>query len=134
MTCHHRVTTREPLAIDNWKSLCALRPYRCAPCSSAFPLSLLGRAPFSVFGALYTSVQLGEDWLRAALYWIVFIALSLTGEGKFSIDRQLHLGLLGFHQNRVAGFPSAIRVFALTHSRRKVRAREPLTPLFSSSC
>jgi uncharacterized membrane protein YphA (DoxX/SURF4 family) len=40
-------------------------------------------------GALYTSVQLGEDWLRAALYLIVFIALSLTGAGKFSIDRQL---------------------------------------------
>ena len=79
------------MVIDNWKSLCALRPYRCAPCSSAFPLSLLGRAPFSVFGALYTSVQLGEDWLRAALYWIVFIALSLTGEGKFSIDRQLQM-------------------------------------------
>jgi uncharacterized membrane protein YphA (DoxX/SURF4 family) len=40
-------------------------------------------------GALYTSVQLGEDWLRAALYLIVFIALSLMGAGKFSIDRQL---------------------------------------------
>lgn len=40
-------------------------------------------------GALYTSVQLGEDWLRAALYLIVFIALSLTSAGKFSIDRLL---------------------------------------------
>jgi uncharacterized membrane protein YphA (DoxX/SURF4 family) len=40
-------------------------------------------------GAFYTSVQLGEDWLRAALYLILFIALSLTGPGKFSIDRQL---------------------------------------------
>jgi hypothetical protein len=40
-------------------------------------------------GALYTSVQLGEDWLRAALYLIVFIALSLMGAGKFSIERQL---------------------------------------------
>jgi hypothetical protein len=29
---------------------------------------------------------------------------------------------LDFHQNRVADFPSAIRVFALTHSRRKVCA------------
>ena len=39
-------------------------------------------------GALYTSVQLGEEWLRAALYLIVFIALSLMGAGKFSIDEQ----------------------------------------------
>jgi len=44
-----------------------------------------------MIGALYTSVQLGEDWLRAALYLIVFIALSLTGAGKFSIDRLLHM-------------------------------------------
>jgi hypothetical protein len=29
---------------------------------------------------------------------------------------------LNFHQNRVADFPSATRVFALTHSRRKVCA------------
>jgi uncharacterized membrane protein YphA (DoxX/SURF4 family) len=42
-------------------------------------------------GALYSSVRLGEDWLRAALYLIVFIALSLTGAGKFSIDRLLHV-------------------------------------------
>lgn len=30
-------------------------------------------------GALYTSVRLGEDWLRAALYLIIFIALTFTG-------------------------------------------------------
>jgi len=40
-------------------------------------------------GALYTSVRLGEDWLRAALYLIAFLALSLTGAGKFSIDQVL---------------------------------------------
>lgn len=36
-------------------------------------------------GALYTSVQLQEDWLRAALYLIVFTAL-ITGPGTFSVD------------------------------------------------
>jgi len=40
-------------------------------------------------GALYTSVRLGEDWLRAALYLIVFVCLAFTGPGKFSIDRLL---------------------------------------------
>jgi uncharacterized membrane protein YphA (DoxX/SURF4 family) len=40
-------------------------------------------------GALYTSVQLGEDWLRAALYLIVFTVLVLTGPGKFSVDHLL---------------------------------------------
>ena len=37
-------------------------------------------------GALYTSVRLGEDWLRAALYLIVFFSLSITGPGRFSVD------------------------------------------------
>jgi hypothetical protein len=40
-------------------------------------------------GALYTSVRLGEDWLRAALYLIIFVVLSLTGPGKFSLDHLL---------------------------------------------
>jgi hypothetical protein len=40
-------------------------------------------------GALYTSVRLGEDWLRAALYLIIFVALTLTGPGKFSLDHLL---------------------------------------------
>ena len=44
-----------------------------------------------MIGACYTSVRLGEDWLRAALYLIVFVALSLTGAGKFSIDRLLQI-------------------------------------------
>jgi uncharacterized membrane protein YphA (DoxX/SURF4 family) len=40
-------------------------------------------------GSLYTSVRLGEDWLRVALYLIIFVGLSFTGAGKFSIDRLL---------------------------------------------
>jgi uncharacterized membrane protein YphA (DoxX/SURF4 family) len=40
-------------------------------------------------GALYTSVRLGEDWLRAALYLIIFIALTFTGAGNFSVDHLL---------------------------------------------
>ncbi|HVI82759.1 MAG TPA: DoxX family protein [Chthoniobacterales bacterium] len=44
-----------------------------------------------MIGALYTSVQLGEDWLRAALYSIVFAALSLTGAGQFSIGRWIQI-------------------------------------------
>ena len=46
-------------------------------------------AALGMIGALYTSVQLEEDWLRAALYLIAFASLSLTGPGKFSIDRWL---------------------------------------------
>ena len=46
-------------------------------------------AALGMAGAFYTSLRLGEDWLRAALYLIVFIALSLTGAGKFSIDQAL---------------------------------------------
>jgi len=40
-------------------------------------------------GALYVSVRLGEDWLRAALYLIIFTALGMTGPGEFSLDRLL---------------------------------------------
>jgi uncharacterized membrane protein YphA (DoxX/SURF4 family) len=46
-------------------------------------------AALGMAGALYTSLRLGEDWLRAALYLIAFSALSLTGAGRFSIDRLL---------------------------------------------
>jgi uncharacterized membrane protein YphA (DoxX/SURF4 family) len=48
-------------------------------------------AALGMAGALYTSVRLGEDWLRAALYLIAFGAASLTGAGKFSIDQWLRL-------------------------------------------
>jgi uncharacterized membrane protein YphA (DoxX/SURF4 family) len=37
-------------------------------------------------GALSTSVRLEEDWLRAALYLIIFTTLTLTGPGEFSLD------------------------------------------------
>ena len=46
-------------------------------------------AALGMAGALYTSVRLGEDWLRAALYLIIFVTLSLTGAGKFSVDHIL---------------------------------------------
>lgn len=46
-------------------------------------------AALGMTGALYTSVRLGEDWLRAALYLIIFIALTLTGPGEFSMDHLL---------------------------------------------
>ena len=40
-------------------------------------------------GALYVSVRLEEDWLRAALYLIIFSTLVLTGPGEFSLDHLL---------------------------------------------
>jgi uncharacterized membrane protein YphA (DoxX/SURF4 family) len=43
-------------------------------------------AALGMAGALYTSVRLDDDWLRAALYLIVFVALALIGPGKFSVD------------------------------------------------
>ncbi|PYI96604.1 MAG: hypothetical protein DME98_11715 [Verrucomicrobia bacterium] len=46
-------------------------------------------AALGMADALYTSVRLGEDWLRAALYLIIFIALIFTSAGKFSVDSVL---------------------------------------------
>ena len=40
-------------------------------------------------GAFYTSVRLGEDWLRATLYLLIFSALSVSGPGKFSLSHLL---------------------------------------------
>src|SRR6266446_2128480 len=50
---------------------------------------LTASAALGMAGALYTSVRRGEDWLRAALYLIIFVTLSLTGAGKFSVDHLL---------------------------------------------
>ena len=50
---------------------------------------LAASAALGMAGALYTSVRLDEDWLRAALYLIVFTVLVLTGPGKFSVDHLL---------------------------------------------
>jgi uncharacterized membrane protein YphA (DoxX/SURF4 family) len=48
---------------------------------------LAASAALGMAGALYTSIQLGEDWLRAALYLIVFTTLIFTGPGRFSVDQ-----------------------------------------------
>ena len=50
---------------------------------------LAASAALGMAGSLYTSIRLGEDWLRAALYLIVFTVLVLTGPGKFSVDHLL---------------------------------------------
>ena len=50
---------------------------------------LAASAALGMAGALYTSVRFDEDWLRAALYLIVFTVLVLTGPGKFSVDHLL---------------------------------------------
>src|SRR5712675_1784934 len=47
---------------------------------------LAASAALGMAGALYTSIQLAEDWLRAALYLIIFASLAVTGAGKFSLD------------------------------------------------
>jgi uncharacterized membrane protein YphA (DoxX/SURF4 family) len=59
----------------------------CGLVTRAFAIS----AALGMAGALYTSVRLDEDWLRAALYLIVFVTLSLTGPGSFSIDQWLRI-------------------------------------------
>ena len=56
-----------------------------------FTRFLAGSAALGMAGALYTSVRLGEDWLRAALYLIAFVSLSLTGAGRLSIDRRFQI-------------------------------------------
>lgn len=36
--------------------------------------------------AMYVSLRLGEDPLRAALYLVIFFGIAVAGPGKFSID------------------------------------------------
>jgi uncharacterized membrane protein YphA (DoxX/SURF4 family) len=47
---------------------------------------LAASSALGMAGALYTSLRLGEDALRAALYLIIFVTLALTGPGKLSLD------------------------------------------------
>ena len=51
-----------------------------------FTRSLAASLALGMVGALYVSVQLREDWLRAALYLIIFTTLILTGPGELSLD------------------------------------------------
>ena len=52
--------------------------------------------PAAVVGALgmaiafYVSIRLGEEPVRAALYFVIFLGLAITGPGRFSIDHVLH--------------------------------------------
>jgi putative oxidoreductase len=46
----------------------------------------------SMAGAFYTSIRLGEEPLRAALYLVIFLALAVTGPGKYSLDFLLRSG------------------------------------------
>jgi putative oxidoreductase len=39
--------------------------------------------------AFYVSMRLGEDPLRAALYFVIFFGLAITGPGRFSVDHLL---------------------------------------------
>ena len=55
-------------------------------------------AALSMAGALFVSLRLGEEPLRAALYLTMFSALALTGAGRFSVEvksgRHVDAGLL----------------------------------------
>ena len=61
-----------------------------------------------MIGALYTSVQLREDWLRAALYLITFAALIFTGPGKFSVDRLLQTRKKKPNEHRTSAHQRAV--------------------------
>ena len=60
-----------------------------------------GESRLGMIGALYTSVRLEEDWLRAALYFVIFLGLIFTGAGKFSIDRLLQTRKTKQHRGSV---------------------------------
>jgi uncharacterized membrane protein YphA (DoxX/SURF4 family) len=44
---------------------------------------------FGMVVAFYVSLRLGEEPLRAALYFIIFTGLVVAGPGRFSIDHLL---------------------------------------------
>src|ERR1051326_2801470 len=55
-------------------------------CLGLFTRVTAASAALGMAGALYASLQLKEDWLRAALYLIIFSALALSGPGELSFD------------------------------------------------
>lgn len=44
---------------------------------------------FGMAGALYTSLRIGEEPVRAAVYVVAFATLTLTGPGKYAVDQIL---------------------------------------------
>jgi uncharacterized membrane protein YphA (DoxX/SURF4 family) len=40
--------------------------------------------------AFYVSMRLGEEPVRAALFFVIFLGLAITGPGRLSIDHVLH--------------------------------------------
>jgi uncharacterized membrane protein YphA (DoxX/SURF4 family) len=44
-------------------------------------------------GALYTSLRIGEEPVRAALYVVAFAAVALTGAGRYSLDQKVRARL-----------------------------------------
>jgi putative oxidoreductase len=52
---------------------------------SAATLGVLGMS-----GALLTSLRLGEEPIRAALYLVAFLTLAVAGPGRFSVDHFLN--------------------------------------------
>jgi putative oxidoreductase len=52
----------------------------------AATLAVLGMS-----GAIFTSLRLGEEPLRAARYLVAFLTLAITGPGRFSVDHFLNL-------------------------------------------
>jgi len=54
----------------------------------------------SMSGALYFSLRMGEaSWHLAGLYCLSFLALGLTGPGKFSIDYVVRMSFTGRREN-----------------------------------
>jgi putative oxidoreductase len=45
---------------------------------------------FGMAVAFYVSMRLGEEPVRAVLYFVSFLGLAITGPGRFSIDHLLH--------------------------------------------
>ena len=57
------------------------------------PAALVGA--FGMAVAMYVSLRLGEEPLRAALYLIAFLTLAISGPGRFSIDHWMQARVKG---------------------------------------